>query len=185
MNDSEQIVFVDENGNPTGEVGPKLASHNAATKLHLAFSCYILRRNDNKFLMTQRALAKKVWPGVWSNSFCGHPGPGEKVVNAVRRRGNFELGLNTLEDIRCVLQKYTYVTPPYNGIIEHEFCPIYVAYISDEPKPNPDEVEAYKWVEWKDYAYQLEGDAQDMSYWCKDQYAHIQDLEPFSNLLHA
>jgi len=44
----EEVVFVDESGEPTGEIGPKLAGHAADTKLHLAFSCYILRRGDNK-----------------------------------------------------------------------------------------------------------------------------------------
>ena len=30
----ELIVFVNKDGTPTGEVGPKLASHTADTKLH-------------------------------------------------------------------------------------------------------------------------------------------------------
>ena len=182
MSQEELIVFVDDDGKPTGEVGPKLASHNANTKLHLAFSCYILRHSDNKFLVTQRALSKKVWPGVWSNSFCGHPMPGEKIEDAVRRRGSFELGLDNLQEIRCVVQQYVYQTPPYNGIIEHEFCPIYVAYVKDEPIPNPDEVEAYKWVEWEDYTRMLATAPDKMSYWCKDQYKYLKELEPFKNL---
>lgn len=74
MSEQEQIVFVDERGNPTGKTGPKLASHNAHTKLHLAFSCYVFDGKD-KLLVTMRARSKKVWPGVWTNSFCGHPGP--------------------------------------------------------------------------------------------------------------
>ncbi len=165
MTELEQIVFVDENGKSTGEIGPKLASHNTSTKLHLAFSCYIFRRSNNKFLVTQRALSKKVWPGVWSNSFCGHPAPGETVEAAIRRRGLFELGIKELMDIKCVVPKYVYITPPYNGIVEHEFCPIYVAYVDTEPKPNPDEVEAYEWVEWLAYVQMLETEPDKMSYW--------------------
>jgi len=89
MNQPEQIVFVDENGQPNGEVGPKLESHTANTRLHLAFSCYIFRKSDNKFLVTQRALSKKVWPGVWTNSVCGHPAPGEAIEDAIRRRASY------------------------------------------------------------------------------------------------
>ena len=183
MAEQELIVFVDENGKPIGKVGLKLASHNDSTRLHLAFSCYVLRRSDNMFLMTQRALSKKVWPGVWSNSFCGHPAPGESIEAAIRRRGKFELGLEGLQAIRCVVPKYVYKTPPYNGIVEHEFCPIYVAYIDAEPAPNPDEVEAYEWVAWPQYVQMLSEEPDKMSWWCKDQYQHIRELEPFRSLL--
>jgi isopentenyl-diphosphate Delta-isomerase len=182
LSETEQIIFVDESGVPTGEVGSKLASHTADTKLHLAFSCYILRRSDNRFLLTERALVKKVWPGVWTNSVCGHPGPGEKIEDAVLRRAKYELGIERLEGLRCVVPKYIYKTPPYNGIIEHEFCPIFVAYASDEPKPNPDEVEAYEWIEWPAYARMLKTEPDKMSYWCKDQYKILESLEPFASL---
>jgi len=182
MLDKEQIIFVDKDGKPTSEVGPKLASHTADTKLHLAFSCYILRRSDNKFLLTQRALVKKVWPGVWTNSVCGHPSPGEAIEDAVLRRAKYELGLEYLGDLKCVVPKYIYKTPPYNGIIEHEFCPIFVANVSEDPKPNPDEVEAYEWIEWPEYARMLHTEPDKMSYWCKDQYEILKDLDPFNTL---
>lgn len=182
MNQQEQIVFVDENGRPTGEIGPKLESHTGATKLHLAFSCYIFRQSDNKFLVTQRALSKKVWPGVWTNSVCGHPLPGEAIEDAIRRRAAYEVGIAKLDGISCVLPKYRYTTPPYNGIIENEFCPVYVAYTDEEPKPNPDEVEAYKWMTWPEYAAALTDKADSMSYWAKDQYKQLNGLEPFVSL---
>lgn len=176
--EDEQIVFVGEDGTPTGETGPKLASHNANTKLHLAFSCYIFRKSDNKFLLARRAASKKVWPGVWTNSFCGHPMPGEKMEDALQRRGKFELGLNNLESIKCVLPSYRYTTPPYNGIIENEFCPVFVAYTDDEPKPNPDEVEEYIWVTWSEYTRLVETEPSKMSYWAPDQYKHLKNLAP-------
>jgi len=182
MNQPEQIVFVDENGQPTGEVGPKLESHTANTRLHLAFSCYIFRKSDNKFLVTQRALSKKVWPGVWTNSVCGHPAPGEAIEDAIRRRATYEAGLSNITDISCVLPKYRYTTPPYNGIIENELCRVFIAYVDDEPKPNPEEVEAYKWLTWPQYATILETRADEMSYWAKDQYKQLKDLEPFRSL---
>jgi isopentenyl-diphosphate delta-isomerase len=178
----EKIVFVDKNGQPTGEVGPKLESHTANTKLHLAFSCYVFRKSDNAFLLTQRALSKKVWPGVWTNSFCGHPLPNESMEDAIRRRANFELGITTLTDISCVLPNYRYTTPPYNGIIENEFCPVFVAYIVDEPNPNPDEVEAYRWITWPEYVAMLREQPDQMSYWAKDQYTQLKTLQPFADL---
>lgn len=182
MSQSELIVFVGEDGQPTGETGPKLASHTADTRLHLAFSCYIFRKSNNKFLVTQRALSKKVWPGVWTNSVCGHPAPAEALEDAIRRRTAYEVGITELTDIRCVLPKYRYKTPPYNGIIENEFCPVFVAYTDQEPKPNPEEVEAYKWLDWTEYAAMLHDKTVETSYWAEDQYKQLTLLEPFSTL---
>jgi isopentenyl-diphosphate Delta-isomerase len=185
MQDTEQIVFVTEDGTPNGETGPKLASHTAQTKRHLAFSCYIFRRSDDMFLMTQRALSKKVWPGVWTNSVCGHPAPGESVEDAIRRRARDELGLTDVQDIQVVVPNYKYTTPPYNGIIENEFCPVYLAYTDAEPQPNPDEVETYKWLDWPAYVWMLQNQPDDMSYWAKDQYRYLQDKDPFAPLLRS
>lgn len=170
----ERIVFVNISGTPSGATGPKLDSHNADTKLHLAFSCYVFN-GQGQFLVTQRAYGKKVWPGVWTNSVCGHPAPGEEVVDAIKRRLEYELGM-TASDFQVILPKYIYKTPPYNGIIEHEFCPVYVALATSEPKPNPDEVEACKWLPWPDYVASAEDDVADVySWWCKDQLKRIKN----------
>jgi len=179
MTETEQIIFVDEQGVATGETGPKLASHTGHTKLHMGFSCYIFRRSDHAFLLTQRALTKKVWPGVWTNSVCGHPGPGETIQAAIMRRAGYELGITDLQDIQVVLPSYRYTTPLYDGIIENEFCPVYIAYTSQEPAPNHDEVEEYHWLTWNDYTHRLQHDPDTMSYWAKDQYAQLCTLQPF------
>lgn len=182
MQPQEMIVFVNEDGTATGETGPKLESHTLNTKLHLAFSCYIFRKGDHTFLVTQRALSKKVWPGVWTNSVCGHPMPGEAIEDAIKRRAQDELGITHLEDIKVVLPKYRYQTPPMNGIIENEFCPVFIAWTIDEPSPNPDEVEEYHWITWHEYANMISFEAHRMSYWAIDQYAQLKTLEPFRSL---
>jgi isopentenyl-diphosphate delta-isomerase len=176
----EEIVFVNPDGTPTGEVGPKLESHTADTRMHLAFSCYVFNEKG-EFLVTQRAHGKKVWPDVWTNSVCGHPAPGEEMVDAIRRRLQYELGMEAT-DFQVVLPKYTYKTPPYNGIIEHEFCPVYVARATTEPAPNPEEVDDFKWISWDDYIQQAEADTADVwSWWCKDQLKQLRD-EPLIKL---
>lgn len=181
----EQIVLVDANGKPTGKTLPKLEAHHANTPFHLAFSCYIFNP-QGEFLLTQRANSKKVWPGVWTNSICGHPGPGEEMVDAIQRRLDFELGMKA-HDFKLVLPNYTYKTPPFNGIIENEFCPVYFARTDQEPNPNPDEVEAYKWVSWDDFVSEAKADKDNTySYWCKDQLKQLknhQDITTYTKNL--
>ncbi len=180
----ELIVLMDQNGNPTGEVSEKLSAHNANTRLHLAFSCYVFNEKGN-LLVTQRAHSKKVWPGVWTNSVCGHPAPGEDMVDAIKRRLDFELGM-TAKDIQVLLPKYIYKTPPYKGIIEHEFCPVYIARATSEPNPNPDEAKAYKWVKWADYVAATEADTKDeWSWWCKDQLRLLKNNPFISEYSHS
>lgn len=101
--------------------------------------------------------------------------PGEKMETAIRRRAEYELGITMLEGITCVLPKYVYKTPPFRGIIEHEFCPVYVAFTDQEPTPNDQEVDAYAWVTLGEYEKPVKADrtTDTMSYWAKDQFPRI------------
>lgn len=178
----ELIYYVDENDKPTGETAPKLEAHTANTRMHAAFSCYIFN-DKGEFLVTQRALSKKVWPGVWTNSVCGHPAPGESRENAIIRRTEYELGMK-ITDIKVLLPHYMYKTPPYNGIIENEYCPVFFARASSLPHPNPEEVEAFKWLTWEEYIDEAESDTADVwSWWCKDQLKQLKENTPLNNIL--
>jgi len=171
----ELVVLVDDQGRSIGTAA-KLSVHNADTPLHLAFSCYVF--NDRgELLVTQRAKSKKVWPGVWTNTVCGHPAPDEDTVDAIKRRLRDELGM-TADDFELVLPDYRYKTPPFNGIIENEICPVYYARSNDQPEPNPDEVEAFEWLSWEDYIKELENDPGDIySWWAKDQLKQLKNLK--------
>ena len=102
------------------------------------------------FLATRRALTKKVWPGVWSNTVCGHPAPGESFEDAIDRRLEHELGM-TARDVQVVLPDHLYRAPPFAGIVEYEFCPVFVARQASAPEPNPIEVGACAWIDWDEF----------------------------------
>jgi isopentenyl-diphosphate delta-isomerase len=177
----DQIVYVDENDKPTGKTAPKLEAHNANTQLHAAFSCYIFNE-EGELLVTQRALSKKVWPGVWTNSVCGHPAPNESREDAISRRAKYELGVS-VKDLQVVLPHYIYKTPPFNRIIEHEYCPVFFACVASEIKPNPEEVESYQWMTWEEFVSAAESDDKDFwSWWCKDQIKQLRTNELFHTL---
>src|SRR5262245_18100976 len=121
--EEEQIILVDEENRQIG-VAPKLASHHAYTPLHRAFSCFVFNEK-REFLLSQRALSKRVFPGIWTNSCCGHPAPGEATQAAVRRRLKEELGL-TVQQMELVLPDFRY-RAEMNGIVENEICPVFAA----------------------------------------------------------
>jgi isopentenyl-diphosphate delta-isomerase len=169
----ELIVLVAESGAPIGSA-EKWSSHHADTPLHLAFSCYVFD-GQGRFLATRRSLRKKVWPGVWTNSVCGHPGPGEALVDAIRRRLAYELGM-AASGFEVVLPQHRYVAPPFEGIVENEYCPVFVARADSEPRPNPVEVEAFEWVRWADFVAAAQADSDDAySWWCKNQLREMRE----------
>lgn len=145
----ELVVLLDEDGSPTG-TAPKATVHTAQTPLHLAFSCYV-RSTDGRLLITRRSLHKLTWPGIWTNSMCGHPGPGESFEDAIARRATMELGLpeGALVDVRLVLPDFSYRATDSSGIVEWEKCPVYQATLRDglEVSPSDREVDSYEWVD--------------------------------------
>ncbi|MCA1697399.1 MAG: isopentenyl-diphosphate Delta-isomerase [Actinobacteria bacterium] len=169
----ELIVLVDERGQPTG-TAEKWSSHHADTPLHLAFSCYVFD-DSGAFLATRRALTKKVWPGVWSNTVCGHPAPRETMLDAIQRRLDYELGM-TARDIEVVLPNHSYRAPPFQGIVEYEFCPVFIAREASWPRPNPMEIGAYAWIDWDEFIHRAQQDTSNAySWWCKNQLPHLRD----------
>lgn len=139
----EMVVLVDHLGDPIG-VQSKADVHGQSTPRHLAFSCHVVDERG-RLLVTRRALTKKTWPGVWTNSFCGHPGPGESLEDAVRRRAGFELGL-AVDDITCAIADFGYVARDATGIQENEHCPVFIARAVSELTPNPAEVAQTQWT---------------------------------------
>ena len=166
--DEELIVLVDERGTPTG-TAEKRSSHHGRTPLHLAFSCYVFD-DDGALLITRRALTKDVWPGVWSNTVCGHPAPGESIPDAIRRRLDHELGM-TASEIEIVLPDHLYRAPAFRGVVEYEFCPVYVAREAGRPRPNGVEVQDCARVGWERFVELAlaDKDGDTYSWWCKNQ----------------
>ena len=143
---SELVVLVNSDGIPIGSQ-EKATVHTVDTPLHLAFSTHVFN-TAGELLVTRRALSKLTWPGVWTNSFCGHPGPGEATADAVLRRAERELGLSLqTEALTLKLPDFRYRAVDASGIVEHEICPVYTAVTDADPVPADDEVMDWKWVD--------------------------------------
>lgn len=140
----ERVVLLDEYGAPVG-TAPKATVHSAETPLHLAFSCHVFNESG-RVLVTRRALGKATWPGVWTNSFCGHPAPGEGFEEAIVRRAAHELGL-VVREVRSALPDFRYRAVDASGIVENEICPVFTALTEGDPAPSADEVAEWAWVD--------------------------------------
>jgi isopentenyl-diphosphate delta-isomerase len=157
----DRIVLVDEDGNAIGTAA-KLAAHNSETRLHRAFSVFIFNPRG-EILLQQRALSKKTWPGVWSNSCCGHVMMHEPTAKAAARRLKFELGLSGI-DLTMALPDFRYRAEK-DGVVENEICPVLVGLTNDQPDPNPSEVENIRWTDWNEFLASMDEPGNEISPW--------------------
>jgi isopentenyl-diphosphate delta-isomerase len=176
VTEEELVVLLDPRGRAVG-TAPKAGVHHANTPLHLAFSLYVF--NDRgELLVTQRALGKATFPGLWTNSVCGHPGPGEAVDAAARRRAEQELGLR-LAALRLLLPRFAY-RAEMHGVVEHELCPVLAAWVDPGavPMPAPGEVEQTRWVPWDSLLDEVRSDGLVLSPWAAEQVEALVALGP-------
>jgi isopentenyl-diphosphate delta-isomerase len=168
---SEQVVLLDPDGTPCG-VADKAGVHGATTPYHLAFSCYVFDA-AGRFLVSQRALNKATFPGIWTNSCCGHPAPGESPEAAVRRRLQQELGL-TPTRLELALPDFSY-RASFLGIEEHELCPVFLARIDGEPELDPTEVETTEWWPWPQFVTAALAPDSTISPWAQEQVRRLEE----------
>ncbi len=163
---SEHVVLVDANNRHIG-LADKVTIHTNETPLHRGFSLFSFN-SHGQLLLQQRAQSKITWPGVWSNSVCGHPADGETAQQAAKRRAEFELGIEVaLNDIEVFVPDYKY-RYEHNGVVEHEICPI-LGVVSDVlPRIKPQEVEDTVWIAWPEFVAQTQ-QPNAFSPWCVEE----------------
>lgn len=144
MSIQEHVILVNDQGMVIG-TQEKYAAHTSHTPLHLAFSSWLFN-GKGECLITRRALSKKAWPGVWTNSVCGHPQSGEAIDQAIVRRCRYEVGAE-ITGITPVAAEFRYCETDPSGIVENEICPVFAARITNALTINSDEVMAYEWVD--------------------------------------
>jgi isopentenyl-diphosphate delta-isomerase len=131
------LELVDEDGNTIG-TAEKLSAHQAPGKLHRAFSVFLFDE-QGRLLLQRRALGKYHSPGVWSNTCCGHPYPGEAPFAAAARRTHEELGLSPSLLAEAGTVRYNHPDPD-SGLVEQEYNHLFVGLAQATPHPDPAEV---------------------------------------------
>lgn len=136
----EHVVLVNERDEAIGTM-EKMEAHRLG-KLHRAFSIFLFDR-EGRVLLQRRALGKYHSPGLWSNACCSHPRPEESVLAAATRRMREELGAS------CELtERFAFIYHAHlgNGLQEHEYDHVLFGSFNEEPRPDPAEVMAVRWI---------------------------------------
>ena len=157
----DKVILVDENDNEIG-VEEKLKAHQEA-KLHRAVSVFIFNAN-NEMLIQQRAKTKYHSPGLWSNTACTHPQPGESNLNAAEKRLTEEMGFTTsLTKHSTLLYKAEFD----NGLTEHEFDHIFTGEYEGIIQPNPKEVCDFTYISIPELKKDIQNNPQNYTAWFK------------------
>jgi isopentenyl-diphosphate delta-isomerase len=155
------VILVDENDNEIG-VMEKQEAHEKAL-LHRAFSVMVFNKNG-ELLLQQRALEKYHSGGLWTNTCCSHPKPGETIEQAAHRRLKEEMGFD------CELflhQTFLYKAPFDNGLTEHELDHVLLGYYNSEPDYNLNEVKSTKWINLEMLKKDMEIHPEQFTVWFK------------------
>lgn len=167
-----QVVLVDVNDRVIGRED-KLHAHRYG-QLHRAFSVFIARCQDGQveLLLQQRASTKYHCGGLWSNTCCSHPQPGEDTKQSALVRIEEELGFS-LDTIDWAASHCYKATLP-NGLVEHEFDHLFIGWHRD-PKinANKDEIQDIKWLTLDEIDASLTAQPQLFTPWFADTFEKV------------
>ncbi|HXL69439.1 MAG TPA: isopentenyl-diphosphate Delta-isomerase [Xanthobacteraceae bacterium] len=156
---ADEVILVDANDVATGTMG-KLEAHRLGRR-HRALSV-IIRDSSGRLLLQRRAETKYHSGGLWTNTCCSHPRPGEGIVDAAARRLTEEMG------IACPLTflfSTHYRAAVSNGLIEDEIVHVFRGRFDGTPVPDPAEASAWRWEHPREVERQLANRPQDYTVW--------------------
>jgi isopentenyl-diphosphate delta-isomerase len=155
----ENVVLIDEADAALGE-GEKLDVHRQGA-LHRAFSVFAFNA-AGELLLQRRALSKYHSGGLWTNTCCGHPRPGEATADAARRRLFEELGMACGELSPAGVYRYR---AELKDMVENELDHLLVTQVTDEPEPHPDEVVEWRYIALDELSAWLDDRPEDFTAW--------------------
>jgi isopentenyl-diphosphate delta-isomerase len=157
----EEVILINEANEVIGQM-EKMEAHQKGL-LHRAFSVFLFNEKG-EWLLQKRANTKYHSSGLWTNSCCGHPRPGEDIVSAAQRRLNEELGIQASLKVQFEFQ---YQTNFDNLLTENEWDYVLLGKTEASPLSNPDEVDDWKWISPEAVQEQIQLNPEQFTYWFK------------------
>jgi len=155
----ENVVLVDSDDRVLGEM-EKLLAHRTG-RLHRALSVFVFN-SRGELLLQRRSPEKYHSGGLWTNTCCSHPRPGEDVSDAAVRRLREEMGMECPLEHRFA---FVYRSELDRGLIEHEFDHVFVGHSDDAPEPDPSEVSDWRYADVESIRSELIDDPARFTSW--------------------
>jgi isopentenyl-diphosphate delta-isomerase len=165
----DQVILVDHNDKVLGSM-EKLAAHQNGGHLHRAISVFI-SNSKGEWLLQRRAFEKYHSRGLWSNTACSHPKPGESSLKAAQRRLKEEMGLETQ---LFEVFSFTYKAELENELVEHELDHVFVGYSDELPQNNPEEVVDFNYISYEDLLEDVNINSDAYTFWFKKIFKRVQ-----------
>lgn len=163
---TDELILVNERNQAIGR-GEKHTIH-AEGQLHRAFSIFLVD-SSGRVLLQQRQRTKYHSGGLWANSCCGHPHPGERTLSAARRRLREELGVTARLRFAFLAR---YQADFSNGLKENEIVHIYLGYLSSDLQPDPAEVMAVERLTLSALQRKIAAHPENYAFWLKHYLDH-------------
>jgi isopentenyl-diphosphate delta-isomerase len=164
----EQVILVNPQDEPIG-VMEKMEAHEKGL-LHRAFSVFIFNKKG-EMLLQQRALEKYHSGGLWTNTCCSHPAPGEATAAAAERRLLQEMGFQT---VLTEGFSFLYKTDFDNGLTEHEIDHVFIGEYEGVVEPNPAEVCNYEYHTMDNIKEAIQTTPQQFTSWFKIAFPELE-----------
>jgi isopentenyl-diphosphate Delta-isomerase len=161
LKNGNDVILVDRNDRELGSM-EKMEAHIKG-ELHRAFSVFVFNEK-NELLLQRRAFGKYHSEGLWTNTCCSHPAPGESISDAGKRRMKEEMGMDIDPQ---PLFSFIYRAELDNSLIEHELDHVLVAFCDETPHLNPEEAIAFKWMSLDDIKKDMQVHSESYTEWFK------------------